>query len=41
VLEYLAKIYRVEVDEDMMGSEVPKQTRDLANELDVPIPQNL
>jgi len=30
VLEYLAKVYCVEVDGDMMGPEVPKQTRDLA-----------
>jgi hypothetical protein len=41
VLEYLSKIYRVEVDGDMVDSEVPKQTRALAEELDVPITQNL
>ena len=41
VLEYLSKIYRVEVDGNVVDSEVPKLTRELADELDVPITQNV
>jgi hypothetical protein len=41
VLEYLAKFYRVEVDGEVVDSAVPKQTRELADELDVPITQNV
>lgn len=41
VLTYLSKIYRVEVDEELIDSEIPKQTRKIAKELDVPITQNM
>jgi hypothetical protein len=40
VLSQLSKAYRVVVEEDVIESEVPKQTRDLANALGIPITQN-
>lgn len=41
VLTQLSKAYRVVVDGEVIESEVPKQTRDLAKALDAPITQNV
>lgn len=40
VVTQLSKAYRVVVDGEVIESEVPKQTRDLAKALDAPITQN-
>ncbi|MFB6197977.1 MAG: transposase [Halobacteriaceae archaeon] len=41
VLEQLSKMYRVVIDGDVIDSEVTKQTRELIDDLEIPITQSL